>query len=236
MKIRLFLFLYLIGFIAFGQNVKVLKGKVVAPIKNLSGINIRNLSTQKETVSVSDGEFSILVKAGDSLVFTSVQLESKQIVIEKEDFDYLPFLVKMKAKVTQLNELIIKESKVDAVSLGIIKKKIKKLTPAERRLYAATSGPLDILLNAFSGRTSQLKKGVEIEKYQITQNKVFNMFDKEYFTEEYKIPEEYIDGFVVYASEKPKIMDAVKQKNKLLTAFLLGELAEEYKKMIAEKK
>lgn len=62
------------------------------------------------------------------------------------------------------------------------------------------------------------------------------MFDRDFFVEEYKIPEEYIDGFVVYASEKPKIMDAVKQKNALLTSFLLGELAVEYNKMITEKK
>lgn len=236
MRIRVLFFLLMMASLAFGQTAKVLKGKVVAPIKELSGINIQNLSAKNETVTLSGGEFSVSAKTGDTLVFTSVQLDSKLIVIEKEDFDYLPFLVRMKAKVTQLNELIINESKIDAVSLGIIPKKIPKLTPAQRRLYAATSGPLDIILNAFSGRTSQLKKGVEIEKYQITQNKVFNMFDRDFFVEEYKIPEEYIDGFVVYASEKPKIMDAVKQKNALLTSFLLGELAVEYNKMITEKK
>ncbi len=58
----------------------------------------------------------------------------------------------------------------------------------------------------------------------------------EYLMTEFKIPEDYIDGFVVYASENEKVAKAVKDKNKTLTAFLLGGLADEFNKMLADGK
>ena len=60
------------------------------------------------------------------------------------------------------------------------------------------------------------------------------MFLDDYFINELKIPADYIDGFVVFASEKPKLATAVEEKNKTLVKFLLAELAVDYKKMLAD--
>lgn len=219
---------------------KVLQGKIVADTKDLSGITIKNLSLGKETSTRADGMFSIAAKTGDTLMFTAVQLKPKTIVVEKEDFDYLPYPVRMLLKITELNEIIVEKSNIDAVSLGIVPYKVKKFTPAERRYYTATTGsgilPIDPIINAITGRTKMLKKEIQVEKYMMIQAKLGNMFEAEHLMQEFNIPEDYLEGFVFFVSEKPKVMDAVKAKNKTLTLFLLGELAVEFNEMLADAK
>ncbi|MGX7667084.1 hypothetical protein [Flavobacterium pedocola] len=240
MKQKLLFILFFLTTLCFGQSGKVLRGKVVAETKELGGVNIRNLSSRKEVTAQADGTFVITAKAGDTLLFTSVQLNSKEIILEKEDFDYLPFVVRMKLKVTELKEVVVEKSNLDAVSLGIVPYKVKKLTPAERRYYTATTGSgfvsVDAILNAINGRTAMIKKEIQVEKHQVVQAKLGNMFQAEYLISELHIPEEYIDGFVVYAAEQPKVMDAVKAKNKTLTLFHLGELALVYNAMLKDAK
>lgn len=239
MRGKLLVFFLLISTITWSQNVRVLKGKVVADSKDLLGINIRNLSSKREALSSEEGFFSITAKPGDTLLFTAVQLKSKKTVVEKEDFDYLPFVVKMELMVTQLKEVVIKES-VSAESLGIVPKGMKTYTPAERRLYTATTGSgfvsVDAIINAISGRTSMIKKEIVVEKHQTAQRKLGNMFDEDFLIKEFNIQKEYIDGFIVYASENPKVKQALKEKNKTLVTFLLGELATEYNKFFANAK
>ncbi|CAM3535195.1 hypothetical protein [Flavobacterium saliperosum] len=239
MRGKLLVFFLLISTITWSQNGRVLKGKVVANSKDLQGINIRNLSSKREALSSEEGFFSIKAKPGDTLLFTAVQLKSKKTVVEKEDFDYLPFVVKMELMVTQLKEVVIKES-VSAESLGIVPKGMKTYTPAERRLYTATTGSgfvsVDAIINAISGRTSMIKKEIVVEKHQTAQRKLGNMFDGDFLIKEFNIQKEYIDGFIVYASENPKVKQALKEKNKTLVTFLLGELATEYNKFFANAK
>jgi hypothetical protein len=240
MKIKLLFIFGLIAVVCSAQNVKVLKGKIVADSKDLQGINIRNLTSKKEVASLDEGLFSIMAKSGDTLLFTAIQLKPKKIVIEKEDFDYLPFLVKMEPMITQLKEVVITESSISAESLGIIPKGMKTYTPAERRYYTATTGSglvsVDAIINAISGRTSMIKKEIVVEKYQMTQTKLDNMFDEDFLIKEFNISKEYVEGFIVYASENKKVVQALKEKNKTLVTFLLGELATEYNKFVANAK
>ena len=77
----------------------------------------------------------------------------------------------MTSKITQLDEVKVQKSNIDAVSLGILTKPGKVYTPAERRLKTATglyasanagtmmggSVGLDPLINWISGRTALLK-------------------------------------------------------------------------------
>lgn len=235
----LFLFV-LISLVSWSQNPKVLKGKVVADSKDLQGIIIQNISSKREVTSSDEGLFSITAKPGDTLLFTAIQLKSRKIVIEKEDFDYLPFLVKMEMNVTQLKEVVIQRSNITAESLGIVPVGMKTYTPAERRYYTATTGSgfvsVDAIINAITGKTKQLKKEIVVEKHQMTQTKLGNMFDEDFLIKEFDIKQEYIEGFIVYASENPKVVQALKEKNKTLVTFLLGELATEYNKLVVNAK
>jgi len=244
----LFLFL-LISSVIWSQNMRVLKGKVVADSKELEGINIRNLSSKREVSSLGEGFFSIAAKPGDTLLFSAIQLKSRKIVVENEDFDYLPFMVKMELAVTQLKEVVIQRSGISAESLGLVPKGTKTYTPAERKLRTAGdfkpihllailggSMPFDPIINKINGKTDRLKKEIVVEKHQMAQVKLGNMFDEDFLTKELNVKQEYLDGFIVYVSENPKVKQALKEKNKTLVTFLLGELAVEYNKMVADAK
>ncbi|HSD15197.1 MAG TPA: hypothetical protein VLB74_11160 [Flavobacterium sp.] len=240
MKNKLLFVSFFIVTICFAQNVKLLNGKVVADVKDLQGVNIVNLASGKEVATAEEGLFSIYAKPGDTLVLTSVQLNERRIVIEKEDFDYLPFVVKMRLKVTQLNEVVITESGINAVSLGIVPKGMKKYTPAERRYYTATTGSgivsVDAVINAINGKNKQLKKEIKVERSELLQQKLSALFDEAYFTEELKIPPTQVNGFFVFAAENQELANQVKQKHKPLIELELVKLASEYLKRLSDEK
>ncbi|KGO96486.1 hypothetical protein [Flavobacterium enshiense] len=240
MKSRTFFVFFLISMVCSAQNVKLLSGKVVADVRDLHGINVVNQVSGKEVATSEDGSFSIYAKPGDTLVFTAVQLNEKRIVVEKEDFDYLPFLVKMKAKVILLQEVLIEKSNITAESLGLVPKGIKVRSPEERavrRYYTAQTGPLKSLVYALDGTAKRRKKEiVAAVKSQRLQHKLELMFSQAYFVDELKIPSEHLYGFYIFAAENQGFETVMQKKNKWLIKFELIKLASEYIKRLSDEK
>jgi hypothetical protein len=213
---------------------KLLHGKIVVESGNVGGVTIINLVNEKTTVSDGNGDFFILAKAEDLLVFSSVNLEYYRRIIEAEDLKAEVLTIKMTAKITELEEVIVnKHPEINAVSLGISPKGIKHYTPAERRLYTANSTPVDALLNLMSGRTAMLKKGIEVEKKEYLLAKIDALFEEEYYTKTLKIPTDYVKGFQYYCVEDEKFATSLRSKNKTMTMFLIVPLAEKYNEIIA---
>ena len=225
---------------------KKINGKVTADYNDLESIYIVNLKTEKSTLSERGGYFSINASVGDTLMFTAVQFKSVKIALKEEDFNKELLFVKMETFIRVLDEVKINEYKdINAVSLGIISSKTKHYTPAERKLKTAsdsdaqigtnTSIGLDPILNWMSGRTTMLKKEVEVEKKELMLTKIQNLYESEYFVETLKIPEDFVKGFQYYIVEDAKFVEALKAKNKTMATFIMNELAVTYKELIAVK-
>jgi hypothetical protein len=232
------LILFLIFFyqMTFGQTAgeKIIHGKIIVESRNISGVTIINLVNEKSTISDSNGEFFILAKAEDLLVFTSVNLEYHRRLIEEEDFKQEVIIIKMIAKITELEEVIVnKYPQINAVALGISPKGIIQRTRAEKRLDAANSMPIAALINLMSGRTEQLKKEIEVEKKELFLVKLDALYDDEYYTQRLKIPVDYINGFKHYIIENEKFTVVFKSKNKKMTEFLMVDLAVAYNEIIS---
>lgn len=246
-KSNLLLLLFFVCQTAFSQTL--LKGKVISDAPNLDGIHVINLSGKKNTVTEKGGFFSILAKANDTLLFSGTQIKGIQVTLKEVDFSENLFFIKLKQHVRMLEEVYIKNyPEINAVSLGIIPKGTKSYTPAQRRLRTAGdfkpihllgllggSLAVDPILNAISGRTAMLKKELEVENKEKLQAKIESLYDTAFFTETLKIPAEYVKGFEMYAIDNEKLIESIKAKNKTMTTFLLGELAEKYKQLIASK-
>ena len=224
---------------------RLLKGKVNSELTDLDGIYVRNLNSDEATNTTEGGYFSLMAKAGDSLMFSSVQFKGRQVALTEEDFNVALFFVRVEGIVNAIDEVkIIRYNNINAVSLGIIPKGQKKYTPAERRLKAASSldgqiglsssMSIDPLLNWMSGRTAMLKKELAVEKREFLLAKIAQMFEEEYFTQTLKIPFLYVRGFWYYAIEDKKFIDALNSKNKFMATFLLGEMAASYRTTINE--
>lgn len=230
-------FLFVFCQVTFCQTngEKLLHGKIVVDSGNVGGVTIINLVNEKSAISDGNGEFFILAKAEDLLVFSSVNLEYYRRIIEEEDLKTAVLTIKMTAKITELEEVIVnKHPEINAVSLGISAKGIKHYTPAERKLYTANSTPVDALLNLMSGRTAMLKKNLEVEKKERLLAYIGALFDDEYYTGTLKIPANYIKGFQYYCIEKEEFAASVRSKNKTTIMLLIVSLAKTYNKIIAD--
>lgn len=229
-NIVLALFLWITG-LTFGQAPvsKEINGQVLERSTTIEGVNIINNTTQLATVSDVNGMFSIVVKVGDVLVFSSVNLEPLKHRITVEDLSLNSITVKMTVKEVQLKEVVVNENAgLTAENLGIIPYGQKKYTPAERKVYTATSTSIDKLLNKISGRTTMLKKEVNVEKKEALFRKMEYMFDDNYYTERLKISPEYIKGFQLYCVDDGEFAVSLDTKNKTLSMFLITELARKY--------
>ncbi|MEO0037128.1 MAG: hypothetical protein RIQ59_339 [Bacteroidota bacterium] len=247
-----FVFLFFLNAV-LGQTNAVyrnLNGKVTSTYSDLEGIYLINLKSKETTLTEHGGYFSIKASVGDSLVFSSVQFKALKVAVKETDFNKELFFVKMDPIVRFLDEVRFNEYKnINAVSLGIISPNTKHYTPAERKLNAASnayptlgvgnfiggSAGLDPVLNWISGRTAMLKKEVEVEKKETLMDKVEGWFEKKYFIQTLKIPEDYVKGFEYYIVEDPKFAEAMKSKNKTMATFIMNDLAVKYNQLLKDK-
>ena len=207
------------------RNEILIQGIIVADDALLSGIEVVNLGNEKVALTNSKGEFSILAKADDILVFSSKSLEMRRVLIDEDDLKSGVITVNMYPKINELNEVIVKKSSVEGVS--IIPGQ-KQYTPAERKLRTATSGVLDATINWMSGRTAMLKKEVAVERKERLLDKIGILYEDKYYIETLKIPEIYIDDFQRYIIEDKEFTAALKVKNRTMMLFLISKLAVNY--------
>ncbi len=239
MKLGICMFFVLIANTVLAQECPriVLNGKINANSMDLEGVYVINLKTEKSTITLKDGYFSITATPGDTLLFSAIQLNENRIVLESKDFQEELFLVKMEANITTLKEVVIKRyDNINAVALGISPSGIKHLTQSERKLYTAKSTTGDALLNLMSGRTAMLKKELVVEGKLSFINQMENMYHEDYFRNTLKIPVEYIKGFLYYLVDNDRFTTVLKSKNKTQIEFAMVSLAEKYNQIILNEK
>ena len=223
--------LLLLTQLSFGQKAvsKEIFGQIFERSTSVDAVNIVNNTTQVTAVSDANGMFSIVVKEGDVLVFSAVNLEGLKHRITAEDMTSDLLRIKMTAKEVELKEVIVNENaNITAENLGIIPYGQKKYTPAERKVYTATSTSVDKLLNKISGRTAMLKKEVKVEKKEMLFNKMEYLFEENYYTDRLRIPVADIKGFQLYCIDDAEFAVSLETKNKTMSMFLITDLARKY--------
>lgn len=227
------------------------KGKVIANANDLEGIYVINLQTKNGVITDNGGYFSIPAQVGDTLMLSSIRFKGIKFNITETDLCKELFFVKMQILMIPIDEVtVFKYKNINAVSLGIIPKGQKSYTPAERK-YKTASNPYinlnvdgtagasigtDPVFNFLSGRTAMLKKEIEVEKKEFLIQKIANLFELNYFINKLKIPEEYVKGFQYYLAENYRFANILKERNKTMASFIMGELAVNYLEIIASEK
>lgn len=242
---RLLLLYIFFPLVVLSQNDSIVSGKIVSESSLLEGIHVINLSKRNGAITDARGYFQIKAKVSDTLQFSAVNLKATRYVMKQSDYSNDLLLIKMESLITELEEVaIINYKNINAVALGIVPANQKTYTPAERKLAAAGDfkwySPLliplggmsvDGLINSISGRTAMLKKELVVERKELLQAKTSDYFERKYFVETLKIPDEFVDGFLFYIVENEKFVNAMKDKNKTMATFVLSELAVEYLKL-----
>lgn len=219
------------------QVPRRIEGKVAADFSNLEGIYVVNTSSEKSTTTNSEGYFSIEAKVGEILLLSAMNFKEVKIVLSESDFIKKWLVVSMQPIVNELKEVIVGSSSISAESLGIIPYGQKKYTPAERKIFTATSGfGIDPILNLISGRTNMLKKELEIEKKEGYLIQLENLFQPEFYIHSMHIPQLHVKGFLYFLVENPKFISILKTKNRTAIEFSMSELAVQFNEMIAFKR
>lgn len=233
MKQKLLLICLLISTITLAQDVerKILRGKVIYRNVNVVGVNIVNNTTSKGTATNGKGEYEILAKEGDVLVFSSVQYTIKEITVTDKILKNNRLVVEVKEKVEELDEVVIspenKDKFLDFQEEQIVKYKDYQF--ADDRYSKVRNEALDqanfqganilglvgMLLNSVIGKGKKREKEKPI--YQRTSfNDIRSRYKDEFFTKNLNIPQDQIAAFLYYCDDQLPSEDIFTTKNEFL--------------------
>lgn len=93
----------------FGQTLsrKPLHGMVVNDSVNVEGGYVLNVNSNSRTFIKSKGFFDIIAKTNDTLLFSSLGLKSKKVVLAEKDFAVSVLVVKMNTLISPLKEVVV---------------------------------------------------------------------------------------------------------------------------------
>jgi hypothetical protein len=251
-KNTLVVFLFFVINVCFSQAVaeKVIYGNISVDSTVVDGVNIVNSFTNNAAVSDENGRFKLVVKEGDVLIFSAVNLETLHKKISKQDLMMAIVNIQMIVKKVILKDVIINEySQITAEKMGIVPHGIKKYTPAQRKLKTAGDFKpshlfrllggalaLDPIINKISGRTKNLKKQLKVEEKETCLLLLDAMFETSYFVDKLKVPSDYVQGFRYFIVENERFVVLLKSKNKTNAEFAMTDLATQYNEIIASEK
>lgn len=216
MKNNLILCFLVISGVSFSQE-KMIHGKIVDEGNFVGGINLVNLVNEKSAVTDANGEFYILAKAEDMLIFSAINIEYKRKIIEEEDLKKDILIIQVTSKATQLEEVVVtKYSNITAYKLGIVSREPREFTVGERRMLSHV------------GSKAERKARVEHEKKERLIQKLDKFFDEEYFTEKLKIEKEYVLDFKCYCCEQADFIAIINTNIKADITSGIIQLAEKY--------
>lgn len=207
------------------QERMQIEGRVVSKDSLVENVLAKNITTGKSSVTNSLGEFLLRAKAGDTLLFSHVGLNDHIKFVDSSDVTRSYLSIRMTGRKNELQEVTVTDvSEINAVSLGIIPKKIKPLTPNERRLQTAgdfkwihllgiLGGNLQIdpILNAINGRTKKLKRNILIEKK--IQNIAILEGQSDFMQNSMNLTEQQMGRLISLAVEEEKVQLVIDSNN-----------------------
>lgn len=232
-----------------GQTVDI-HGLIIAP-DEVEGIHVLNKTASRFTISNSTGNFTIPAQLNDTILFSGISYQSKEIVVTKVVLASQQFVVYLEEMVNVLDEVVIgkvltgnlmfdinsAELKPDLnfYNLGIPGYTGKLKTQTERRLYEATSGggliPVGLIINAISGRTKRLKHYVKLEKMDNCLDKIIAGFSADLFrTNDLKA--DIKAQFFYYCQDDPEFESLCKLKNSMKTLMFLDAKLKAFKALL----
>lgn len=233
----------------FSQQLKTkIEGVVKSANGDVSAVHVLNVSSDKATITNTNGYFSIPVALGDTLVFSAVQYKKKEIVVSSKMMASKSISIFLEDALTELDEVVVMPynltgslgrdlksmqvvPQVTATSLGLPNTYVKTLTHSERQLFAASSGgPLFSVINAITGKTKMLKQRVARDKKYARTNRVREFYADSIFTKQLKIPKIKIDDLMRFCEEDDSFQKVIDTHNKISILEFIRKKSIEYRK------
>jgi len=231
--------------ISISQTEKLLHGKVVSNNSPLNKVEVINKTAQTSTRTNERGEFSILVKTQDSLIFFAKDYLFARLKITAKEIETNNLIVKMIPKAEELNEVIIAQ-KLKPVFLSKEDIKEIKLNSHKSKEGLKIQGFNEVKGSPFDMDFIRLGKEVgnlfrkdeeepKIETPQIDFRKLIaTTCNEDLFTKDLRLKLEEKELFLQFCDADPKSKILLQHPNILATMDFLYAKNDEFKKLKTE--
>ncbi|GAA4276810.1 peptidase associated/transthyretin-like domain-containing protein [Aquimarina mytili] len=245
-------FVTLITFYGYSQEITILHGKIVVDALQPEAIHILNQTQNLGVISNRDGFFAIRAKQGDTIVVSSIQYALKRYVVQQKDLHTDDFEIRLEMAVNELEEVRISQYTLsgklenDILNIPTHTENLPFWNAAElKRMGVGTfddaqSPVQNLVLNDEMSATQVdfmaigkiigglFKNGNKI-KIKETPITITDLYSQEFFIEGLRIPEEEYYNFLDYLNEQPGIMLALQSPDKLKTLEYILEKSQAYR-------
>ena len=233
-------FLFLIVQISFSQTETVYKGKILCDNFPIENIEIINLNSEKSAFSNSAGEFSIVAKSEDIVVFALKLYEYKRISVQSEYLNNHIQIISLIKKPEELKEVIVTKMKwqhigsdknaSNQIALDKMQSQIKNPFIYDGSI---TNGPDlikigKLIIDLFKKDKTEVKNKIpEIQFYELAKNKNY----QEYYSKSLNLKPEEIELFLQFCDADPKSKIVAQNNNSLAMMDYLFAKNLEFKKL-----
>jgi hypothetical protein len=207
-----FFFLFLLYQFGFSQTEKLIQAKVLCENFPLQSIEVLNLASKKTTNTDSNGKFSIMAKANDSLMFVSKNYEYNKMVLTKEDLKNNNLIISLNRKAEQLGEVFVFSMK-KFPKIKFDKNIASQLTIEKAAKNPKPYGVYDGTIENGMGMTINLPSG----RKKIHENEFKELMKKNYndsfYIETLNLKPEEISLFIEFCDADPKSKTILKNTN-----------------------
>lgn len=238
---------------SYAQSVEI-NGNISAEVE-VDGIHIINKTASRFTISNTDGTFVIPAKLNDTILFSGISYQPKEVVVTKFIVSSKQLPVYLEELVNALDEVVVGKiltgdlfsditnaelkPNLDFYDLGIPGYTGKLMSQSERRLYEATSGgglvPIGLIVNAITGRTKRLKEHIKLEKSDDCLDKMKASFSEDLFNSNILEEDRKIE-FFYYCQDDPEFKNLCEIKNDMATFEFLKAKLEAFKDILQTEK
>jgi len=240
-KIKIVVLLLIISIqISFSQTETVYKGKVLCDNFPIEKVELINLNTEKSAFSNNTGEFSIVAKPKDIIVFASKLYEVKRISVQPENLNNPLQIMSLIKKPEELNEVIVK--KINWKPIGSDKTASNQI--ALDKMQSQIKNPFiydgsitngmdfnkigRLLIDLFKKDKTEVKKEIpEIKFYELAKNKNY----QEYYSKSLNLKPQEIELFIQFCDADPKSKIVAQNNNSLVMMDFLFAKNLEFKKL-----
>lgn len=218
--------------LSISQSEKVLNGKVLSQNLPLNKVEVINKTAKTSTRTNELGEFSILVRPKDSLLFFSRDYFFKRLKISQQNIDQNNIVVNMILKPEELDEVLITDIKFPKVSAADENSTvIPKPAISNPGIYTGgiTNGAdLMAIFSLFMKKDKKAKN----KKQGLTFKQLVNAtVPLDFFSNDLKLNPEEKELFIDFCDADPNSQFILKQKNLLYTLDFLHTKNQEFKKL-----
>ncbi|MCC9018140.1 hypothetical protein [Flavobacterium lipolyticum] len=224
--------------LSISQTEKLLKGKVQSETILLKNIEVINKTAQTSTTTNHLGEFSILAKAQDSLIFFSKNFLFKRIKLTAKEIESNMIIINMIPITEELDNIVIINNKLPKITYSVEAanqvKNDKQANDLIQRYLNINDGRIKNALNYNIALPTKKKK--KIENDERFKKLVAASCPPGFFTNDLKLKPEEKEIFIKFCDVDPKSKMLLQDPNILTTMDFLYIKNIEFQKLKTDPK